>query len=182
LTSIRGTYVFEVWAGREPVCVRRLAFPQNPSGKSTLTAVVGSIGGRVGFDWYRKRRLFEETFFCPASYGVTFPHDSDRKYKQPGYMDSERDSEATAKTGPSHSGHVLPSTSPAPACRASSSTSPPPGVTTARQPFRPTSTSEATAQVQRRAALLQAVFQLRAIHAFPVPQAHPGAHRHEGQS
>jgi len=96
LTSIRGTYVFEVMGGPRTCFVSGAwRSRRTPPVKSTLTAVRWEYrGGRVGFDWYRKRRLFEETFlFVPLVYGVTFsPWTAIASTKQPGYMDSERDS------------------------------------------------------------------------------------------
>ena len=108
--------------------------------------------------------------------------DSDRKYRQPGYMDTDRDSRGFGADRPKPHGprppqrHRPPPAASRPACRRG------PVLQLRDNPSARRRLPRQLPQVQRRAALLQAVFPLRAIHAFPVPQAHPGAHRHEGQS
>ena len=107
--------------------------------------------------------------------------DSDRKYRQHGYMDSDRDG-GSRDDGPKPQGPR-----------------PPIDVTGPRLPrlvqhvaaSRCYNCSDGSAaghrlqrrlpEVQRGAALLQAVLALRALHALPVSEADPGAHCGEGQ-
>ena len=106
--------------------------------------------------------------------------DSDRKYRQNGYMDSDREQKPFAMTvqaqGPRPPLDVTGPRLPrlvqhvaAARCYNCSTTLPPGTDFTGTCP-----------EVQRRTALLQAVHALRALHPLPVPQADPGANPLQG--
>ena len=108
--------------------------------------------------------------------------DSDRKYRQPGYMDSDRDSRGPSRgraqaagAAPSHRRHRPPPAAPGAARGGGPLFQLRHGAAAGYRVHRQ------LPEVQRRAALLQAVLALRALHALPVPEAHPGAHPGEGQ-
>ena len=106
--------------------------------------------------------------------------DSDRKYRQNGYMDSDRDSKAFAKTPkPQGPRPPLDVTGPrlprlvqhvaASRCFNCSTTLP-----------AGTDFHRHLSEMQCRTALLQAVLAFRAVHAVSVPEADSGAHSGEG--
>ena len=153
-----------------------LDFPRLPPCRRLAVARCGFRAPRVWFEaLVRVKRSFV------PQYGALFPMDNDRKYRQNGYMDSDRDTKAFAKTVPNPgprppidvTGPRLPRlVQHVAASRCfNCSTALPPGYRICRE----------LPEVQRGAALLQTVHALRAVDPVPMHEADPGADPAEGQ-